>query len=215
MRHGIPKSQGKDVPPQSMEQTMSHAGYSTRPSSNFVGDRLQWQLQNVFRILAKPEHKLWDKAIKLRQDVSATWGTQAAQGNWFPWPTTIASPGARRLKEVDWRPNGMLSFLGYHVGETQPTPQDIRWCILEYAFECHLPPLNDPLYYLEWGMPLTAQRLKKLANTLAALTRNANRRDGVSFARAIDHWEHDLVLLRERYYLDFFHFCWPATDRLH
>jgi hypothetical protein len=187
----------------------------TRPSSNFEGDRLRGLLQNVFRVLAKQEDKRREEAIKLRQHVSSTWGIQAAQGKWFPWPTTIASRGPRRLKGVDWRPNGMLSFLGYHVGETQPTPQDIRWCILEYAFECHLPPLNDPVYYLEWGMPLTAQRLKKLANTLAALTRNANRRDAVSFARAIEHWERDLVLLRERYYLDFFYFGWPGTDHLH
>ena len=28
---------------------------------------------------------------------------------------------------------------------------------LEYAFECYLPPLGGPAYYLEWGMPLTAQ----------------------------------------------------------
>ncbi len=40
---------------------------------------------------------------------------------------------------------------------------------------------------------------------------DAIRRDSVSFARAIDHWERDLVLLREKYYFDFFHFGWPAT----
>lgn len=194
---------------------MNYAGNITRPSSNFEGDRSARQLQNVFRVLARPEHALRKEAIKLRHGISSTWGTRAAQGDWFPWPTTIASAGVRNLKGVDWRPNGMLSFLGYHVGETQPTPRDIRWCILEYAFECHLPPLESRAYYLEWGKPLTAQRLKKLANTLAALTRNAKRRDTVSCAKAIDDWERDLVLLRERYYLDFFHFGWPATDHLH
>ena len=109
----------------------------------------------------------------------------------------------------------MLSYLGYHVGETGPTPQDIRWCILEYVFECHLPPLDDPVHYLEWGRPVTAQRLKKLANTLAALTRNAKRKDAVSYASAIDDWERDLVLLHDRYYRNLFHFGWPATDHLH
>lgn len=184
-------------------------------SMSFEGNRFQQQLQNVFRVLAKPGHERREEAIKLRQDVSSAWGIQAAQGKWFPWPTTIASPGARRLKGVDWRQNGMLSFLGYRVGETQPTPQDIRWCVLEYVFECHLPPLIDSKYYLEWERPLTAQRLRKLANVLATLTRNAKRRDGVSCAKAIDDWERDLVFLYEKYYLDLFHFGWPTTDPLH
>ena len=105
-------------------------------------------------------------------------------------------------------------FLGYHVGETNPAPPNVRWRILEYAFECHLPLLDGPTYYLEWGTPLTAQRLKKMANTLAALTRNAKRRDTMSYAKAIDDWESDLVVLRDKYYLDFFHFGWPATHVL-
>jgi len=194
---------------------MNITGYSTKPSLNFEGDRLQRQLQNVFRVLTKPDHELREKALKLRQDVSSAWGIKAAEDKWFAWPTTIAPRGVRRLKAVDWRPNGMLSFLGYHVGETQPTPRDIRWCILEYSFECHLPPLNDRTYYLEWGKPQTSKRLYKLANTLAALTRNAKRRDAVSFASAIDDWERDLGLLREKYYPDLFHFGWPATEHLH
>ena len=101
------------------------------------------------------------------------------------------------------------------MGETQPTQQEIRRCILEYAFECDLPPVNDPAYHEEWGGPRTAQRLYKLANTLATLTRNAKRRDAVSLARAINDWEHDLLFLRARYYVDFFHFGWPATSLLH
>ena len=109
----------------------------------------------------------------------------------------------------------MLSYLGYHVGETQPTPRDIRWHILEYAFEYQLPPLDNRAYYLEWGQPQTAQRLMKLANTLAALTRNAKRRDDLSYAKAIDDWEGDLVFLRDRYYFALFHFGWPTTESLH
>lgn len=144
---------------------------------NSQSDRLARQLHNVFRILAKPEHALREKAIELRQVVSSAWGVQASQNKWFAWPSTAASPGVRRLKHVDWKPYGMLSILGYHVGEMQPTPQDIREHILEYSFECHLPPLHSAEYYAEWGSPQTAERLKKLANTLATLTRNAKRRN--------------------------------------
>jgi hypothetical protein len=194
---------------------MNNTGCIAWSSSGSQSDPLRGQLKNVFRILVKPEHKLRGEALKLRQKVSSAWRMRAAHDKWFPWPTTTALQGSRDLKGVGWRPHGMLGFLGYHVGETQPTPLDMRWCILEYVFECHLPPLNDRAYYLEWGNPRTAQRLNKLANTLAALTRNAKRRDAVSCAKAIDDWERDLALLRERYYLDLFHFGWPATVSLH
>ena len=181
------------------------------PRSSNLGDQLR-QLKNVFRVLAETEHKLRWKAILLRDEVSSVWKIQAAQGKWFPWPTTNASRGARGMKVVCWRERGMLDILGYYVGEMYPTPRGIRRCILEYVFECHLPPLRDRHYLLEWGEPQTAQRLNKLANTLAALTRNAKRRDVISYARAIDDWEGDLALLYERYYVRFFHFGWPSTD---
>jgi hypothetical protein len=105
----------------------------------------------------------------------------------------------------------MLCYLGYHVGQTQPTRPEIRCCVLEYIFDCQLPPLNSPSYYSEWGKPQTAHRLYKLANTLAALTRNAKRGDAASWAKAIDDWEHDLALLWNCYYVGFFHFGWPGT----
>jgi hypothetical protein len=184
------------------------------PLSSDLDGQLR-QLQNAFRILAKPEHHLRKQAIEIRQAVSSTWEHRAAQGEWFSWPTTTAPRGTRELKGICWRPRGMLGFLGYHVGETQSTPRHIRWSILEYAFECHLPPLDDLAYLLEWDRPRTAGRLKKLANTLAAFTRNAKRRDLMSYATAIDEWEGDLALLHERYYVHFFHFGWPTTNSLH
>jgi hypothetical protein len=213
LRNSIPQSQIKDVSPQRGSQTMNRAERITPLSSN-LGDQLR-QLKNALRVLAEPEHKLRGQAILLREKVSSVWAIQAAQDKWFPWPNTIALPGAGELKEVCWRQQGMLDVLGYHVGETKPTPRDIRRCILQYAFECHLPPLSDRHYFLEWGKPQSARRLKKLSNTLAALTRNAKRRDVISYATAINDWEGDLALLHERYYVHFFHFGWPATDLLH
>ena len=191
---------------------MTNSGSAPWSASNIQTDQIR--LQNAFRVLCTPDHKLREKAIELRQEISSKWGKHAAQNQWFRWPTTTAPPGVRRLNGVEWRQRGMLSFLGYHVGETDPAPPNVRWRILEYAFECHLPPLDGPAYYLEWGMPLTAQRLKKMANTLAALTRNAKRRDAMSYGKAIDDWEDDLALLCDKYYLDFFHFGWPATHVL-
>jgi hypothetical protein len=193
---------------------MNPAACIKLPTPDTSDDELRRRLQNVFRVLAKPEHELQGEAIVLRHAVSATWGHRAAEAKWFPWPNTTAPWGVQRLKNVAWRQHGMLGFLGYHVGEAQPTSRDVRRCILEYAFECYLPPLNDRIYYLEWGKPSTPQRLKKLANTLAAFTRNAKRRDALSMGRAIDDWEGDLGFLHKRYYVGFFHFGWPATDLL-
>jgi len=181
-------------------------------SSSSEGDRSVRQLHNVFRVLSDPANARREQAIKLREQISSSWGKQAAQDQWFAWPTTSATPGVLRLRGVDWREQGMLSFLGYHVGETQPTPIAMRRLILEYAFEFELPPLDCRAYYLEWGAPRSAQRLNKLANTLAAFARNAKRKDTISCARAIDEWECDLAFLHERYYRGFFHFGWPDTE---
>jgi hypothetical protein len=173
------------------------------------------QLLNAFRILAEPEHNLRNQALCLRQLVSSAWQVRAREGEWFAWPTTVAQRGVRRLRGVCWRRRGMLDVLGYHVGQTQPTPRPLRRRMLEYTFECHLPPLADIPYFLEWGEPRTTQRLQKLANTLAALARNAKRHDAGSYATAIGDWEEDLGFLHERYYLRVFHFGWPMIDALH
>jgi hypothetical protein len=173
------------------------------------------RLQNVFRVLANPNHRLRNDALKLREDISSNWRTRAAEQQWFAWPSTNAPPGVRRLSQVNWRPIGMLSFLGYRVGELQPTLQDVRLQILEYAFECHLPPLIDSTYHREWSEPLTAHRLKKIADSLASFARNAKRRNMHSWTRAIDDWETDLEFLFEKYYDGYFHFWWPATGVLH
>jgi hypothetical protein len=109
----------------------------------------------------------------------------------------------------------MLSFLGYRVGELQPTSQEIRLQILEYAFECHLPPLIDSTYHRQWNGPFTASRLKKIADSLATFARNAKRRDTHSWAKAIDDWETDLAFLFQRYYCGYFHFWWPTTEVVH
>ena len=106
----------------------------------------------------------------------------------------------------------MLSLLGYHVGETLPLRPTLRESILEYVFEHHLPPVGDVAYFGEWGEPQSPRRLRKLANTLASLTRNAKRRDPLRFSRAIDEWEDDLTLLHEKYYVRLFHFGWPVTE---
>ena len=83
---------------------MSHTGCIT--SSNSTDVQLR-RLQNVFRILAKPEHERREQALKLRKEISFAWHDKANAGKWFPWPTTIAAPGTWRLKAVGLRPRRM------------------------------------------------------------------------------------------------------------
>ena len=183
---------------------------STIPLSPNIGSQIG-QLKNVFRVLAKPGDQRQAQALKLRKRISESWEEQTAQDKYFQGPTTAAPFGAGDLRNVFWRPKGMLDFLGYHVGVVQPTSRSERHCILEYVFECYLPPLNDPGYLSEWGRPQTARRLEKLADSLAAFTRNARRRNNRSFDAAIDDWEDDLAFLYDRYYVSFARFWWPTT----
>jgi hypothetical protein len=136
------------------------------------------RLQNVFKKLALPCHPLRDQAITLRDEISMNWGQLAEQNEWFAWPSTAVSQGPNngKLDGSDWRPQGMLSLLGYHVGETLSLHPAVRESVLEYAFECHLPPVNDIAYFEEWGEPRSARRLMKLANTLAWAMMAGNER---------------------------------------
>jgi hypothetical protein len=172
------------------------------------------RLQNVFKKLSLPAHPLRHQALEVRDEISQNWRRLSEQDEWFAWPSTTVSrgPSNGKLCGCDWKPQGMLSLLGYHVGQTLPLHPSIRESILEYAFEHHLPPVGEVAYFDEWGEPRGARRLRKLANTLASLTRNAKRRDQLTLSRAIDEWEQDLTFLHERYYVRLFRFGWPATE---
>jgi len=173
------------------------------------------QIQNVFHVLTKPNHPLRGDALRLRAEMSSAWRSQATRQQWFAWPTTNAPRGLHHLGQVDWPPIGMLRFLGYRVGETDPVCFEMRKQILEFAFECHLPPLNDATYHQAWGKPSTSPRLQKIADSLASFARNSKRRRTCSYAAAIDDWESDLNFLFDRYYRGYFHFWWPGTDVTH
>jgi len=122
-------------------------------------------LQNVFRKLASPQHPLRDQAVRVRDAISLDWRRRAEQSAWFVWPSTavLRGPTNGRLSGSDWRPQGMLSLLGYHVGGALPLHPSLRERILEYTFEHHLPPVADVPYFHEWGEPRSARRLQKLA----------------------------------------------------
>jgi hypothetical protein len=120
------------------------------------------------------------------------------------WPTTDITQSQKALSKPDWLEHGMLSFMGYHVGKTAPTPRQLRLIILDSIFLEELPPVLPLLAMKEWGIPKARGRILKLANVLASLTKNAKRNLSVDLSVSISDWEQDLEYLRIKFWLPAF-----------
>ncbi|OYU51940.1 MAG: hypothetical protein CFE27_08710 [Alphaproteobacteria bacterium PA1] len=94
----------------------------------------------------------------------------------FAWPSTYAPKGYGGLSTDDWMQEGLLNFMGYKVGNTEGESQRVRELILAEIFNGSLPPVFPKQYLQEWGLPSSSVRLQKLAEAIAAFTRNAKRR---------------------------------------
>lgn len=133
------------------------------------------------------------------------------KGKYFDWPTTEAPGGTSRLSDGVFQvQEGLLSFVGYRVGRNCASAQK-RQALLEAVYEREVPPVSSREYMLQWGKPKTAKRLKKLANALAAFTRQAKRNNPETLASAIADWEVDLAYLKRKFYAGVYSFTWPET----
>jgi hypothetical protein len=129
----------------------------------------------------------------------------------FIWPSTEASKGIGSF-EIGLSPEvGMLAYMEYRVGHTNGQPVGVRRAILDRVVKGTLPLYGGTEYYDEWGKPDSVARLQKLAEAIAAFTRNAKRRGKTRLADAISEWEADLEYLHTVYYLPRFGFGWPST----
>jgi hypothetical protein len=97
---------------------------------------------------------------------------------------------------------GMLSFLGYHVGN-DGQPQPLRRAILVEICEGELPPVCSQTYLAQWGAPRSPERYHKLVRTLIALAESESRKPQQNLKRAIGERIDDLRFLRDRYGLRF------------
>jgi hypothetical protein len=152
-------------------------------------------------------HRRTMRARTLRAELIERLGELIQEG--FDWPSTDAPGGSGRL-EVESPTKGLLSFLGYRVGRNGLSEQERR-AILDAVYCEELPPVDSSEYMAEWGRPRTGPRLQKLAESIAALTRNAKRRRGTDLSTAVDEWEADLQYLRAEHYLGRYDFAWPTT----
>jgi len=129
---------------------------------------------------------------------------------YFVWPSTNAPVGHGHVDTDEWPEKGLLNIMGYHVGDTNGEPLEIRHKILSYVFEHEVPPAFPLEYMKQWGEPNTAIRLEKIAKSISSFDRNAKRRKSPPLS-AIDQWEKDLTFLYETYYVGKFRFGWPGT----
>jgi hypothetical protein len=86
-----------------------------------------------------------------------------------------------------------------------------RWEILDTVFLRPLLQMDNAAYLSEWGEPKSVKRLQKLAESIAAFTRNAKRRSRGGCSKAIQDWETDLAYLKRTYYNNRHSFQYPRT----
>ncbi|MFA0167856.1 hypothetical protein AB4565_06540 [Vibrio breoganii] len=128
----------------------------------------------------------------------------------FHWPSTIAEGADGSLPESQWPQVGMLKAVGYTVGQNG-LALSVRTKLLTNVYVQELPKVDSQSYVDEWGAPESSRRLKKMAETLAALARNAKRKEA-NMSYAIRDWEHDLAWLKAQYYLKHkYTWSWPAV----
>jgi len=137
-------------------------------------------------------------------------------GGYFVWPTTNTDEQAGNgTLEMDRPKVGMLKQMGYQVGLIGVSDENRRDA-LDAVFSADLSlwkhPKQPVSYIAEWGPPESALRLQKMANSIAAFTKNNKRNWASRSDHSIIQWEADLAYLKERYYVGRFNFGWPSTN---
>lgn len=149
------------------------------------------------------------------QNGSAEDGAEEYPGFQFPSTNIYHHRGRerRRLGSIDWQEHGLLAMSGYRVGRTNGRRRSDRRRLLNFLFlKDDLRDIDDLSYAAEWGSPKSSQRLKKIAESIAALTRNAKRRSRHNMRYAVADWEKDLAYLKETFYDRWGDFPWPHVN---
>jgi hypothetical protein len=117
------------------------------------------------------------------------------------WPPQALQSRSVALKaDCYWYEQGVLSFMGYHVGEGSSLTAAQRRRILDYVLSEQIPKVNDPAYMAQWGDPGSGERLRKMVDSLAAFARNAKLNRHADKSVAVFEWESDLVYLKRTHY---------------
>lgn len=155
------------------------------------------------------------EARQVKQLIQDEWRRRtirSAEGDYFSRPASDSRLGSTEINAHQWPLDGVLSFMGYHVGNAHGRCREYRHLILSEIFSGELPPIYSAEHMREWDRPGTAQRLRKLAEALASFARNEERRNIGSLDRALREREEDLAFLHDQYYEDQLGFGWPSVS---
>lgn len=190
----------------------------SRPYSNFYADDIEehadenWDDPDVLKaLLDELEYRSTHRACVVKNKIQKRF-KELSSPKGFKWPSTDAP--ASKYGYIDnnyWYKEGLLSFVGYHVGTTKGVRESIRRRLLDCVMHNDLPNVESPSYMKEWAKPRSTARLRKLADSLASFTRSAKRKCELTYSVAIEEWEADLEYLKETYYDESSGTYWPKT----
>jgi hypothetical protein len=172
--------------------------------------------RNCIGYLADQRYKSrWDLSRRVIDAINIEWERRRIElpldDDYFEWPDITAFGGDGSITG-GWLEEGLLGFMGYHVGNTRGVSTHKRQCILTELFNGTVPPVFPRSYVEGWSTAASSHRLKKMAETLASFVRNAKRRRDSKLETAIDQWTMDLEYLYTEYYIGKFRFAWPQLQ---
>lgn len=130
----------------------------------------------------------------------------------WPWPIIEPGPGKGGLHGSYFeKEHSGLWLCGYRVGKTKGLANDERKLFLSYFFRHPLPIVVAEYHDDDYGAPGSEQRLRKMANVMAACWRNFKLVDRNKYKFAIAHYEDDLEFLRKSFFRSGM-FPWPPIE---
>lgn len=101
--------------------------------------------------------------------------------------------------KYDTRHDGLLSYMGYHVGNTGLLTS-ARRSILDRVMESTLPNVVSSDYMCDWKEPRSQARLKKLADSIAGFRGLRLKKMCTANDESIRDWTNDLTYLKNEYW---------------
>ncbi|MDC8755367.1 hypothetical protein OIK40_12025 [Erythrobacter sp. sf7] len=138
----------------------------------------------------------------------------------WTWPVINEPPAATNGGPFggNFRKYSAMKMFGYTVvqkGRADGWTEPVRKRFLNDFMEMNLPPIVKKTFGDEYGNPMSATRLRKVANVIASNASLRARANPTGFEMAIDDWETDLAHLEKKYYhgagLKFE--PWPQVER--
>ena len=184
------------------------------------------ELENLYKELSIRRTKKENSNKKINKKFEKIYDTVLSQLNsfeFFRFPTTditVNEEGSKSTFPKVLKNESLLKTYGYAVGKKDGKLQHERMFILSNIYENEITSFAKKKHQDDiddYGKPNSAQRLKKIADTIASITRSKKLemvKTGKDYVQAISDWEDDLAKLKVKYYdgkYDY-DFKFPTTD---